>query len=73
MLFLRTLSERSQQSFFPLFCFHLHWKILCLKPIQKYLYMLQSYSTVCYLANRDIKDPIVMQIRVIAKTALTGY
>ena len=26
MFFLRTSSERSQQSFFPLLCFYLHWK-----------------------------------------------
>ena len=43
-------------------------KIFCAKPNQKYLIMLQFYSKDCCLANR----PIVMQIRLIAKSALSG-
>ena len=35
MFFLRTSSERSQQSFFPLLCFHLHWKILSVPSLTK--------------------------------------
>ena len=34
---------------------------ICAKPIQRYLNMLQSHSIGCSLANRDTKDPIVMQ------------
>ena len=42
------------------------------KPIQKYLNTLQSYSLGCSLANRDTKDPIFMQIRLIARSPLSG-
>ena len=48
-------------------------KSICAKPNQKYLNMLQSYSIGCYLANRDTKDPIVMQIHLIARKDLSGY
>ena len=44
MFFLKTSNERLQQSFFPLLCIQLNWKILCVKPIQKYLLnKLQSF------------------------------
>ena len=43
------------------------------KPIQKYLNMFQSYSIGCSLAHHDTKDPIVMQIRLLARSALSGY
>ena len=43
------------------------------EPNQKYVNMLQSYSLGCSLANRDTKDPIVMQIYFIARSALSGY
>ena len=46
---------------------------MCAKPIQKYLNMSQSYSIGCSLANRDTKDSIVMQIRLIARSFLSGY
>ena len=36
-------------------------KIVCAKSNQKYLNMLQYYSTSYFLANRDKKDTIVMQ------------
>ena len=35
MIFLRTSSERSQRSFFPLLCFHLHWKLLSVPSLTK--------------------------------------
>ena len=44
-------------------------KFICAKPFQKYLNMLQSYS----IANRDTKDPIVMQILLIARSSPSGY
>ena len=46
---------------------------ICIKPNQKYLNMLQYYSIGCSLANRDTKDPIVMQICLIARSTLSGY
>ena len=68
MFFSRTSSKSSQQSFFPSLCFHLHWKkFFCAKSNQKYLNILQYYSKGCSLAIRDTKDPIVMQIHLIAK------
>ena len=36
-------------------------KFIYAKPNQKYLNMLQYYSIGCSLANRDTKDPIVLQ------------
>ena len=42
-------------------------KFFCAKSNQKYLNILQYYSKGCSLANRDTKDPIVMQIHLIAK------
>ena len=66
--------QQKLATFFPPLCFHLHWKkFFCAKPNQKYLNMLQYYSKGCSLANRDTKDPIVMQIRLIARRALSGY
>ena len=47
--------------------------LICAKSIQKCIYMLQSCSTGCSLANRDTKDPIAMQIRLIARSALSDY
>ena len=46
---------------------------ICAKPDQKYLNMLQYYSKGCSLANRDTKDPIAMQICLIARSALSVY
>ena len=46
---------------------------ICAKPIQKYFNMLQSCSIGCSLANSDTKDPTVMQIRLITKSALFVY
>ena len=43
------------------------------KPNQKYLNMLQYCSKGCSLVNRDTKHPTVMQIRLIARSALSGY
>ena len=43
---------------------------ICVKPNQKYL---NVYSIGCSLANHDAKDPIVMQICLIARSALSGY
>ena len=57
IFFLRTSSEISQQSFFPLL--FLSTNSICPKPNQNYLIMLQSYSIDCSLANLDTKDPIV--------------
>ena len=48
-------------------------KIVCAKPNQKYLNILQYYSKGCSLVNRDTKDLIVMQIRLIATSTLSGY
>ena len=48
-------------------------KFVCTKPNQKYPNMLQYYSICCSLANCDTKDPIVMQIRLVARSALSGY
>ena len=47
--------------------------VICAKPIQKYLNKLQTYSTGYYLANRDAKNPIVMQIRLTARGVLSRY
>ena len=46
---------------------------ICTKPDQKYLNILQYYSKGYSLADRDTKDPTVMQIRLIARSALSGY
>ena len=46
---------------------------ICAKPTQKYLNMLQFYSIDYSLANRDTKDSMVMQILLIAISALSGY
>ena len=74
MFFLRTSRKRPQQSVFPLLCFHLHWKsFICAKPNLKYLNMLQSYSAGCSVANRDRKDATVMQIHLIARSALSDH
>ena len=48
-------------------------KFVCASPKQKYLNMLQYNSKGCSLANRETKDPIVMQMRLIARSALSGY
>ena len=48
-------------------------KFFSAKPNQKYLIMLQYYSNGCSLAKLDTKDPIVMQIRLIARSALSCY
>ena len=45
---------------------------ICPNPIQKYLYMLQYYPLGYFPANRDTKDSIAMQTRLIARSALTG-
>ena len=42
---------------------------ICVKPCSK----LQSYSTGCSLANYNTKDFFVMQIPLIARSALTSY
>ena len=47
-------------------------KSICTKPIRKYIYMLQSHIIGHFLANRDTKDPIVLQMRLIARTVLTN-
>ena len=71
MFFLKTSSERLQQSFFLLLSFHLHCKIVL---YQAYSKMLQSFSLGCSLANRHtVKDSIIMQTRLIARSALSGY
>ena len=73
-VFLKTFGERSQQSLFPLLHFHLHWeKFVCAKHIRKIHFMLQSYYIGCPLANGNTKNPIVVEIHLIAKSALTGY
>ena len=46
---------------------------ICAKPDKKYLNMLQYYSKGCSLANRDTEDSNVMQIRLIARGALSDY
>ena len=47
---------------------------MCAKPTQKYFNFLQSNSVGCSLANLDTKDPIVMQILLIARIDLSsGY
>ena len=46
---------------------------ICAKPIQKYFNKLQSYLLGYFLANCDAKDPIVLQIRLRAKSAPSGY
>ena len=33
--FMFFLSKRSQQNFFPILCFHLHWKILSVRSLSK--------------------------------------
>ena len=43
------------------------------KPIQKYVYLSQSYSIGCSLANPNKKGANVIQIRLIARRALAGY
>ena len=48
-------------------------KFVCIKPNQKYPNMLKYYSICCSLANCDTKYPIVMQIRLVARSALSGY
>ena len=48
-------------------------KFVCAKPNQKYLNMLQCYSIGCSLANRDTKDPIFMEMRLAARSALSRY
>ena len=74
MFFLETSSERPQQRFFPLLHFHLHQKVfICAKSNQKYPNILQSYSIGSSLANRDIKDPAVIQTGLIARSALSDY
>ena len=74
MFFLETSSERPRQRFFPLLHFHLHQKVFIrAKSNQKYPNILQSYSIGSSLANRDIKDPVVIQTSLIARSALSGY
>ena len=52
MFFLRTSTERSQQSFFPLLRSRLQWKnFVCVNPNQKYLNILQYFSIDCSLVN----------------------
>ena len=42
------------------------------KAYWKYFHLLQSYSIGCSLVNPNLKDPIVIQICLIARSALTG-
>ena len=48
-------------------------KIVCAKPNQEYLSMLQYYFKGYSLANRDTKDPVVTQIPLIVRSALSNY
>ena len=48
-------------------------KSICAKPIRKYVYMLQSHIIGVFLANRDTKDPIVLQMRLIVRSVLINY
>lgn len=73
-IFLRTFRERSQQSLFPFLYFHLHWKkFVCAKHIRKIHFMLQSHYIGCSVSNGNTKNPINVEIHLIAKSALTGY
>ena len=77
---LRTVTFYSQNFLFFLktsskLCFYLETftgNFYLSHPIQKYLYMLQYYPLEYFPANRDTKDSIAMQIRLIARSALTG-
>ena len=46
-------------------------KLICTSSIQKYVYILQSYPAGCSLSNHITKDSIVIQQRLIGKSALT--
>ena len=47
-------------------------KLICTKSIQKCVYILQSYPAGCSLSNHITKDSIVIQKRLIGKSALTA-
>ena len=55
MFFLQTSSERSQQSFFPLLCFDLHWKNLFVPNLTK-------NTLICYnIILKAVLQPVVTQ------------
>ena len=69
----KNIQRKIATKFFSTLALSLALKIfICAKPIQKYLIMLQSLSIGCSLANLDIKDPIVIQMCLIARSALSS-
>ena len=46
-------------------------KFVCVSLIGEYNYTFLSYSIVCFIVNCSTKDPIVMQIQLVVRSALT--
>ena len=46
---------------------------ICVRLTQKYNYMLRSYSTGSSIVSCNTKDPIFMEIQLVARSALTSY